>query len=137
MNDTQTTNNSTATKIVNALRWVGAAILPIITVIITGFAFMLIEALDCRLFNRTPDKLGQLFRCIISGCTIPPVAYCLAPRHKRMACVIISTIYATIYGIDIINRASLRDWWGMAIEISLMVGVVFSAAITFNKTKQQ
>lgn len=111
-------------KIINALRWIGAAILPMLTGIVVFFAAMFFGHLISWTNGERLDKL-LFFVCNVSaGFCMPHVAFRVAPQCKRTACIVISTVYASIYGIYAIKRALLHDWHSVIMEVALMTGII-------------
>lgn len=130
MNDTQTNNNSTATKVVNALRWIGAAILPLPVAIIIFFVamflghFALLFGHLIMIGEEGRDTLLFFLANGSAGFSIPNVAHFVAPNCKRTACIVISTVYASLYGMHTITLLCQRNWNLAIMEIALAIGVI-------------
>lgn len=77
--------------LINALRWIGAVILPIPAMIIippiVAFGLSLSGIIE-------PDTFaGQYIRALINGIVLPFIPWSLAPKHKTFAGISIAVIY--------------------------------------------
>lgn len=140
MNDTQTNNNNTATKVINALRWIGAAILPIISSCAATFlvAMILGFILSPSIFGQQCKMFEILIAFVCSGFSIPLTAYAIAPAHKQKTCIIVSSTYASLYILYCIVLCglypkSIQNWWLTTWNASFVAAIVLGMLLRTRK----